>query len=482
MAFDNRYCRLPPQFYRRVEPTPLHHPFLVSWNESLAAELGIEALIEPETAAVHLGAMVPLPGSEPIAAVYAGHQFGHYVPQLGDGRSILLGEWISPQGERRDLHLKGGGVTPYSRMGDGRAVLRSTIREYLCSEAMHGLGIPTTRALCIIGSEEEVARERIETGATLLRSAPHHIRFGTFEYFYHRGEEETLRHLLDYLVTYHEPDLRSLDSGEQALALFQRVCERTAALVAQWQLVGFAHGVMNSDNMSLQGITLDFGPFGFVEAYDPGFICNHSDHGGRYAFDQQPLVAEWNLRCLAQALLPLIPGEPDVVVEQLREELGRFSDRYHHHYDRGLAAKLGLSYAPEDHALYLEWLQLLQQQRADYTRSFRALSTPEQRGVHQELMPSRKLDEWLLRYRLRLQREPEPERWRLARMRRTNPRVVLRNYLAQQAIEQAEAGVFDEIERLLQLLQNPYEDHPGADHYADPAPDWAHSLVVSCSS
>ncbi len=482
MPYLSRYTTLPDHFYSEVVPSPLHNPFLISWNSELAEEMGIAEVLSPQRAVDYFGAMEPLTEQPAIAAVYAGHQFGHYVPQLGDGRSLLLGEWLSPAGGHWDLHLKGGGRTPYSRMGDGRAVLRSTIREYLCSEAMHHLGIPTTRALCMVGSEEEVHREQIEYGATLLRTAPSHVRFGSFEYFYYREEFEALQQLLDYLVTHHFPALQPLPPEEQPLALFRAVVTRTAELIAKWQLVGFAHGVMNSDNMSILGLTIDYGPYGFMERYDPGFICNHSDHTGRYAFDQQPRVAQWNLRCLAQALLPLVGETPEAGVELLRTELEQFPRQYEVCYQQGMSAKLGLTFKAEDYPLQEQWLTLLQQSRADYTRAFRVLSSGDLAQLRIELGASEQLEVWWQQYQDRLQTESVPERERQAAMQSVNPKYVLRNYLAQQAIEQAEAGDYGEIERLLSLLRKPFAEQPEWAHYAAASPEWAQQISVSCSS
>ncbi len=293
LRFDNTYARLPGAFHARVQPTPLQDVHLVSVSERAAALLELDPhSIRVNGAVACLSGSAEWPGTEPVAMCYAGHQFGHYVPQLGDGRAMILGEVVNDAGERWELQLKGAGLTPFSRDGDGRAVLRSTIREYLCSEAMHGLGIPTTRALCMFNSAEEVYRERIESGALLVRMAPSHVRFGSFEVFFYRQQYAALKDLADYVIDHDYPQLR--EQPQPYLALLTEVVERTARLMAQWQLVGFAHGVMNTDNMSILGLTLDYGPFGFLDAYDPGFICNHSDYRGRYAFDQQPSIGLWN--------------------------------------------------------------------------------------------------------------------------------------------------------------------------------------------
>ncbi|HEY6093375.1 MAG TPA: YdiU family protein, partial [Gallionellaceae bacterium] len=306
LNFDNTFARLPATFHSRLQPTPLGNPYLVSFNSRAAAliDLADDQALRPDFAEYFIGNRL-LPGSEPLSMLYAGHQFGHYVPQLGDGRAILLGEIRNAAGELWDVQLKGAGPTPYSRSGDGRAVLRSSIREYLCSEAMHGLGIPTTRALCIVGSDDEVYRERIETAAVVTRLAPSHVRFGSFEVFYYRQQVAQIEALADYVIARHFPHLTGVPG--RFGRLLHEVMTRTARLMARWQAVGFMHGVMNTDNMSILGLTFDYGPFGFMEAYNPGHVCNHSDHGGRYAFDQQPQIGLWNLTALAQAMSPLVP-------------------------------------------------------------------------------------------------------------------------------------------------------------------------------
>ena len=305
LHFDNTFARLPEVFYRRVKPTALPAPYLVSFNEKAAELIGLDAkeAAKPEFVEYFTGNKM-LAGSEPISAIYAGHQFGTFVSQLGDGRAISLGETINENGERFDIQLKGAGMTPFSRMGDGRAVLRSTIREYLCSEAMNALGIPTTRSLCITGSDAPVYRETVETAAVLTRLAPTHVRFGSFELFYYRGQYDRVRELADYVIGEFYPQFESAEN--KYLEFLREVISRTAKLIAAWQSIGFAHGVMNTDNMSILGLTIDYGPFGFLDEFDAGFICNHSDYAGRYAFDQQPMVGMWNLYKLAQTFIPLI--------------------------------------------------------------------------------------------------------------------------------------------------------------------------------
>ncbi|MDH5639919.1 MAG: YdiU family protein, partial [Nitrospira sp.] len=434
----------------------------------------------PEYAAVFGGSML-VPGMEPLAMLYSGHQFGVYVPQLGDGRAILLGEAMNQQGERWELHLKGAGLTPFSREGDGRAVLRSTIREYLCCGAMRGLGIPTTQALCLVGNDDKVYREQVETGAMLVRMAPSHVRFGTFEIFYYRKQHELLKVLADYVIGRHYPHLA--DATDTYARFFMEVVERTAALIAQWQAVGWAHGVMNTDNMSILGLTLDYGPFGFMDEYDAGFICNHSDHNGRYAFNQQPYIGLWNLSCLAQALLPLAEKEA------LKAALDRYQELYQQHYLRLMRAKLGLlEERSEDDGLIREWLGLLEESRADYTIAWRDLgSFSSAEGATNDLVRDHsvsreRFEEWAVRYRERLRSEHSRDDARRERMNRVNPKYVLRNYLAQVAIEKAQQKDFSEIDRLFTLLQRPFDDQPGMESYAAAPPNWGKHLSVSCSS
>lgn len=483
LVFDNGYARLPPSFYAKLNPTPFEHPpYLVHANPDAAQliDLDPEQCARPEFAAVFGGSML-VPGMEPLAMLYAGHQFGVYVPQLGDGRAILLGEVKNERGERWDLHLKGAGLTPFSRDGDGRAVLRSTIREYLCGEAMHGLGIPTTRALCLVGSQDKIYREQIETGAMLVRMAPSHVRFGTFEIFYYRKQHEQLRVLADYVIAEHFSHLR--DVADKYARFFAEVVERTAGLIAQWQAVGWAHGVMNTDNMSILGLTLDYGPFGFMDDYDAGFICNHSDHNGRYAFNQQPYIGLWNLSCLAQALLPLADKEA------LKAALESYTPLFERRYRARMRAKLGLlQEEPDDEELIRDLLGLLQGSHADYTILFRDLGTfSSETGatndrLRDHFLNRERFDEWAARYRTRLRSEGSRDEERRARMDRVNPRYVLRNYLAQTAIEKARQQDFSEIDRLFGLLQRPYDAHPGMESYAAAPPNWGKHISVSCSS
>ncbi len=483
LTWDNAYGRLPEAFHQRVTPTPVPDPYPVAWNEGLAAELGWPGdLRDPETLAVLAGNRV-VDAMDPIASAYAGHQFGSWVPELGDGRAIILGELVSPSGVHQELQLKGAGLTRWSRMGDGRAVLRSTIREYLASAAMHGLGIPTTRALAIVGSDMPVHRERTESAAILTRVAPTHIRFGTFEYLAARRMATERQQLADFVIERFHPELFALPVAERYAAWYTTVVERTARLMAAWIAVGFAHGVMNTDNFSILGLTLDYGPYGWLDGYDPTLICNHSDWAGRYAFDQQPIVGLWNCARLGEALHPLI-DEPAAMAA-----LEGYRVAYETEVAARMRAKLGLEIAADDDvSLATAFLELMRGVGADYTRTFRALSrwdadddasaTP----LRHELAGTTGLDRWLEQYRARLTRESRRAAARHAAMLATNPKYVLRNWVAQEAIQNAETrnvGLVDEIRR---LLERPFDEHPGMARYAAKPPDWARDIVVSCSS
>ena len=482
LQFDNTYARLPEAFYARVEPTPLPNPVLVSFNPDAAALLDLDPdeAKRPEFAGV-FGGQFLIPGSEPVAMLYSGHQFGIYAGQLGDGRAILLGEVRNGLGEKWDLHLKGAGQTPFSRDGDGRAVLRSTIREYLCGEAMHGLGIPTTRSLCIVAGDEPVLRERPEVGAMLLRMAPTHVRFGSFQTFFARRQPEHVKQLADYVIARFYPHLTGV--ADAYPRFFGAVSVRTAQLIAKWQAVGWAHGVMNSDNMSIIGLTLDYGPFGFLDAYDPAFICNHSDHHGRYSFRNQPDIGYFNLRCLGQALSSL------VTPQQEQEALAAYEAAYAAHYLELMRAKLGLQTSTsEDGVLISDLLALMAMNQVDYTIFFRALGgfksgEAETNDSLRDYFTDRDgFDRWAIRYADRLRAETGRDDDRRARMNQVNPKYVLRNYLAQTAIERAQQKDYSEIDRLRQLLKDPFAEQPDMDAYAAPPPDWGRQILVSCSS
>ncbi len=474
LDFDNSFARLNPAFYQVVDPTPLSDPYLVAFNPDAAGLIDLDpAAARDPDAARYLSGGLRLPGAEPVAALYAGHQFGVWVPQLGDGRAILLGEARNSRGERWDLQLKGSGQTKFSRMGDGRAVLRSTIREYLACEAMFALGIPTTRALAIVGSPDPVYRETVETAATVIRMAPTHVRFGSFQVLAARGLTERIAELADYVISHHHPELAGLpDRYQRWLAI---VVERTADLMAAWMAVGFAHGVMNTDNMSVLGLTLDYGPYGFLEETDPGFICNHTDHDGRYAFGQQPAVGLWNVARFAESLLDLIP------IDDANAALTQYAGAYEAGYGRRMREKLGLTTEqPGDPTLIGDMLSLMAANRVDYPGWFRGLTDPA--SLRSVVPNHERFDVWIAHYNERLSAEPQDPSVRRAAMNRTNPAYVLRNHLAQRAIGQAERGDFSEIDQLHEVLRRPFDQRPEHARYAEPAPPDERGIVVSCSS
>ncbi|MDM5122480.1 protein adenylyltransferase SelO [Aeromonas rivipollensis] len=475
MKLINTFATELPWACEPVAPQPLREPRLLHLNQELLRELGLDGVGEADWLAC-CGLGQPLPGMQPVAQVYAGHQFGGYSPRLGDGRALLLGEQQAPNGQRWDLHLKGAGKTPFSRFGDGRAVLRSSIREYLASEALHALDIPTTRALVLVGSDEPVYREQVESGATVLRTAPSHLRFGHFEYFAWSGQGEKIPALIDYALRHHFPEL---ESGAE---LFAEVVRRTARLIAKWQAAGFCHGVMNTDNMSLLGLTLDYGPYGFIDAYVPDFVCNHSDPGGRYALDQQPAVGYWNLQKLAQALADQVDGDA------LAAALAQYEHQLMLHYSELMREKLGLeSWEDEDPALFRQLFQLLAAHRVDYHLFLRRLGELTSQGEWPAsllaLLPDpAPWQEWLDAYRQRLIREGSQDAARKARMDAVNPKYVLRNALAQKVIDAAETGNMAPFERLFAALQRPYDEQPEYEELATPVPQWYCGGELSCSS
>ena len=479
LAWSNRFAALGPDFSTVLQPTPLPAPYWVGTSPASARLLGLGAewLSSLEGAAIFTG-NTPIQGCQPLASVYSGHQFGVWAGQLGDGRAILLGETATGQ----EVQLKGAGRTPYSRMGDGRAVLRSSIREFLCSEAMAALGIPTTRALCVTGSDAPVRREEIETAAVVTRLAPSFIRFGHFEHFSARGQHGPLRQLADYVIDRYYPCCRLADqpSHYSYAALLQQVSQRTAELLACWQAVGFCHGVMNTDNMSILGLTIDYGPFQFLDAFAPGHICNHSDTQGRYAFDRQPGVAYWNLLCLGQALHPLA-GEVDTVRAALQAYPRTFQDAL----ARRLRAKLGLSSPHEgDEALVQALLTLLAQDGVDHPIFWRRLAHAVDSGDFSPvgaLFSNRAAwAAWMLSYSERLALVDKALAAKL--MLKTNPKYVLRNHVAEQAIRAAAQGDMAPLHTVQRLLAHPFGEHPGHDAWADFPPDWAAHLAISCSS
>lgn len=483
---QTRVGRLPDDFYRRVSPQALNNPYLVAFSPVVAELLDIDPLLFQNQQLIDLlsGSAVA-PGGNPLAMIYAGHQFGHFVPQLGDGRALMIGEITGADGMDWEIQLKGSGLTPFSRMGDGRAVLRSTIREYLCSEAIAALDIPTTRALCITGSKDEVYRERVETAAVLTRVAPSHLRFGNFEVFFYRQQYAQLKILADFIIEQFYP--ACLAAENPYLELLRQVIERTAKLVAQWQLVGFTHGVLNSDNMSILGLTIDYGPYGFLDTYQSAFVCNHSDEQGRYAYDQQPRIGLFNLSCLAQAMLPLIDDHNgELAAEQAKQLLADYQPAYQAHYYLGMAAKLGLQAFHQGDEELISTLFALMEKSVDFTIFFRCLSefdeTADDSKLRDLFIDREGFARWYQNYKDRLDVDALPEESRRRQMLSINPKYILRNYLVQQAIERAEAGDFREVESLHDLLQKPFDEQPDFEDYAAEPPDWARHLDLSCSS
>ncbi|KIF46504.1 hypothetical protein M445_15770 [Vibrio owensii 47666-1] len=481
--FTHRFSELPSAFFTYVTPQLLDNTRWVVWNGEFAQQFGLPATENEELLNVFAGQKEFAPFA-PLAMKYAGHQFGVYNPDLGDGRGLLLAEMQHQDGTWFDIHLKGAGLTPYSRMGDGRAVLRSTIREYLCSEAMAGLGIPTTRALGMMDSDTPVYREKMEYGALLIRVAETHIRFGHFEHFFYTNQLAEQKLLADKLIEWHFPECSQAE--KPYAAMFESVVEKTAEMIAYWQAYGFAHGVMNTDNMSILGQTFDYGPFGFIDDYDPNYICNHSDYQGRYAFEQQPRIALWNLSALAHSLSPLVQRE------DLEAALGKFEVRLSQKFSELMRAKLGLhTKVDEDGRLFEAMFELLNQNKADYTRFFRELSNLDMKSPQAviDLFIDREaasawVDLYLARCELEVDENGErvSAQTRCEKMRRTNPKYILRNYLAQLAIDKAEEGDFSEVNRLAELLKRPYDEQPEFDDYAKLPPEWGKKMEISCSS
>lgn len=470
-VFDNSYARLPPHFYVRQPPASVPAPRLVRLNEVLAADLGLDPswLGSDEGVAVLAGNRVP-DGAEPLAMAYAGHQFGGFVPQLGDGRAILLGEVLDPRGERFDIQLKGSGRTPFSRGGDGRAWLGPVLREYIIAEAMQALGIPTTRALAAVTTGEVVYREGELPGAVLTRVARGHVRVGTFEYFSARRDGAALRQLADYVIARHYPETAETDRPYRAL--LDTVIEGQAALVAKWLGVGFIHGVMNTDNMSIAGETIDYGPCAFMDAYHPGTVYSSIDRGGRYAYGNQPHITHWNLSRLAECLVPLLDEDPDKAVEEAQAAIDAFPGRFERAYIEGFRAKLGLGTAhPDDGDLIADLLQAMAEAGADFTNSFRALCSAAEGaedGFRTELGNSRVAHAWLQRWRLRLAAQPAEPGARAALMRQSNPAVIPRNHRVEAALSAALEGDLGPLDALLRVLGSPWEDHPSRLAYRSP--------------
>ena len=481
----NHFSNLGEHFYSNVKPVPLANPKLVDISPSAAQLIGVNSDDENDSLLSLLNGENLPESFDPISMLYAGHQFGSWVPQLGDGRAMLLAQVETESGNLWELQLKGSGPTPYSRHADGRAVLRSTIREYLCSEAMQTLGIPTTRALGLIDSDTAVYREEIETGAMLMRMAHNHIRFGSFEVFASRNQTEQVQILADHLLEYYRPELK--EQASPYLALYKDIIQRTAELIADWQSVGFCHGVMNTDNMSVLGLTIDYGPFGFIESYDPNYICNHSDSSGRYAYNKQPDIAWWNLAALGNGMLPVLE------LEEAKEAIESYKQIYQAAFHKRFCKKLGLSIRnsgaeyQEDAQLIQDWLNLLAQQNIDFTSAFRFLcsfSKDAEAPANLQILFANSADfnEWLTRYSERLNKESIADSKRQKQMLQTNPKYILRNYLAEIAIAKAKQGDYSEVVKLRQILSKPFDEQPEHNSYANPAPASAANIQISCSS
>lgn len=467
--FDNSYARLPETFFSGLEPTPVRSPKLIVLNDRLAEALGLnaQALRSGESVAVFAGNRIP-EGASPLAQAYAGHQFGHFT-MLGDGRALLLGEQITPDNTRVDIQLKGSGRTPYSRGGDGRAALGPMLREYMISEAMHALGIPTTRSLAVVTTGEEIIRETELPGAVLTRVAASHIRVGTFQYAANWGTVEELRALADYTIQRHYPEAGAAEN--RYLSLLQEVIKRQAELIAKWQLVGFIHGVMNTDNMALSGETIDYGPCAFMDAYDPATVFSSIDVHGRYAYGNQPTIAAWNLARLAEALLPLLHDDEDQAIRLAEDAISGFVDRFSSHWLAGMRAKLGIfNEEPEDESLIKDLLVMMQKHHADYTNTFRALTFDK----HEDLAfnGTAEFARWQEQWQARRDRQQEPQDSSHRLMRSSNPALIPRNHRVEEALDAAvKQGVYSVMERLLQALSNPYAHTPEQAEYCTlPAP------------
>jgi uncharacterized protein YdiU (UPF0061 family) len=462
-SFANSYARLPATFYVSAVPTPAPEPRLIKFNDALARELGLTPPAE-DLAAIFAGNLVPA-GAEPLAMAYAGHQFGGFVPQLGDGRAILLGEVIDTQGQRRDIQLKGSGRTPFSRRGDGRAALGPVLREYLISETMHALGIPTTRALAAVTTGQQILREEgLVPGAVLTRVAASHVRVGTFQYFAARGDEASLRLLADYVINRHYPQAKAAE--RPYVALLQSVATSQAKLIAQWLHVGFIHGVMNTDNMAISGQTIDFGPCAFMDEYDPATVFSSIDYYGRYAYANQPRLANWNLARFAEAILPLLDADQDTAIALGSAVIEGFQAQFADFWLEGARAKLGLFTAEDgDAALMNDLLDTMHKNQADFTLTFRHLSG----DARSQFIDPTAFDAWAQSWQARLSREPQSPAERATKMQAANPAFVPRNHRVEQALQAAiQHADYSLFEELLQVLANPYQDQPEFARYATP--------------
>ncbi|HXR90583.1 MAG TPA: YdiU family protein [Steroidobacteraceae bacterium] len=486
LGFQHTYAALPGRFYAQVPPTPVRDPQLVVLNTPLAAELGLDPrLIEPQAASLFSGNQLP-EDANPISMAYAGHQFGVFVPRLGDGRAILLGEIKDRQGVLRDIQLKGAGLTPFSRGGDGRAVIGPMLREYLVSETMHALGVPTTRSLAVVTTGEPVYREEPLPGAILTRVAASHVRVGTFQYFAARGDHDALRELLDYVIARHYPEARDADSP--ALALLQEVTRRQLALVSQWMLLGFIHGVMNTDNMAISGETIDYGPCAFMDQYDPQTVFSSIDRNGRYAYGNQPAIAQWNLTRLAESLLPLLHPESEKAIGLAQSVLDPFMGQFDEQILAGLCRKIGLASPAEgDTALVRALLTTMQHSQADFTLTFRVLSRiagqpSEDSELRRLFSRSSEIEAWLRDWHARVARDPQSPAERASSMRAVNPAFIPRNHRVESALKAAETGDYSLFHRLLSVLSRPCDEQPEMADLAQPPEPSERVLQTFCGT
>lgn len=485
--FDNSYARLPQPFFSKVDPTPVSEPWLIKFNTKLSDELGLDtAAVLKDAATIFSGNSIP-EGAEPVAMAYAGHQFGQFVPLLGDGRAILIGEVIDREGTRRDIQLKGAGPTPYSRRGDGRAALGPVLREYIVSEAMHALGIPATRALAAVVTGDPVYREHILPGAVFTRVAASHVRVGTFQFFAARGDHANLRVLADYVIDRHYPELKAEE--RPYVALLKAVSERQASLIARWLGVGFIHGVMNTDNMTISGETIDFGPCAFMDAFDPAKVFSSIDQGGRYGYSNQPGIGQWNLARLFEAMLPILNEDTEQAVEAANDILADYGRTFQAHWLDGMRKKIGLSTAEDgDLTLIQDLLARMNAGDADFTLAFRRLSSAAQDDAAEADFTATFRDPstilpWLGEWRDRLSRESISREERAHAMRAVNPAFIPRNHRIEAAIRAAtEDGDFSLFEALLEVTSRPYEDQPGFAAYAEPPKPGEEVLRTFCGT
>ena len=488
ICFDNSFVQLGEKFYAKLNPTPVEQPKIVKLNDELANNLGIdlEMLNLEDWASIFSGNRI-LPGAEPLAMVYAGHQFGHFVPQLGDGRAILLGEVIDNSSFRNDIQLKGSGLTPFSRQGDGRAALGPVLREYIVSEAMHALGIPTTRSLCAVTTGEPVYRETVLPGAVLTRVASGHVRTGTFQYFALRGDEKAINKLANYVIDRHYPEVK--EAPNPYLKLLEDVMDRHARLVTQWLHVGFIHGVMNTDNMALSGETIDYGPCAFMDTFNRTQVFSSIDHSGRYSYGNQPQIVQWNLARLAETILPLIDKKQESAAELAKEVIEVYSERFQEYWFSGMRQKLGfLTSEPEDEILIQSLLNTMQENEADFTLTFRrlcdaAFDKKMDRNLRKLFKDAGAYDKWSKSWRNRLSRESGPPEELTKLMRKVNPAVIPRNHRVEQALNAAVEHLdYEPFEKLVEVLSSPYEELEGQNEFMLPPKPEEHVMQTFCGT